>query len=107
MYAVYMGDTEAVDENDNYTGEQDVEYGPKTLAHANITEARGAADVEAYGTRLKYDKTLVMNELPEGFDENAGLWIDNLDAEAPDYVVLRISKSLNFVEIGAMRKDRS
>lgn len=106
-YAVFIGFTEEKDDNNIYSGEDYVQYGTPVVAYANISEASGMADVEAYGTRLKYDKTLVMKELPAGFDENTALWIDNLDSDVPDYVVSRISKSLNFVTIGAMRKDRS
>lgn len=105
-YATYISSEDVV--NDGvYSGETNTQYSEPVVAYANITAATGAADVEPYGTRMKYDKTLVMERLPEGFDEHAVLWIDDLDAELPDYVVLRISESLNFVTIGAMRKDRA
>ena len=106
-YAHILSQTEMVDTDGNYTGETDVQYTTPVTAYANINALTGAADVEAYGTRLKYDRTLVMSVLPEGMDETTVLWLDNLDSDTPDYVVLRISKSLNFVEVGAMRKDRT
>ena len=106
-YANILSETETVDEHGDYTGGIDIQYTEPVLSYANIGALNGVADVEQYGTRMKYNRTLIRTQLPEGFDETSALWIDDLDSETPDYVVDRISKSLNYVEVGAMRKDRT
>lgn len=103
MYAEYTGSEELVDLLGNYTGENAPLYGEKTAAEGNIAPATGRANARPFGTELDYDKLIVMERLPEGLTENCGVWIDDLEADSPDYVVRRISQSINGVAIAVAR----
>lgn len=103
MYAEYTGSEELVDLTGNFTGERAPLYGEKIAAAGNISPASGRTDVRAFGTELNYDRVIVMERVPDGLTEDSGVWIDDLEAESPDYVVRRIAKSINGVEIAVAR----
>lgn len=83
-----------VDEYGNETGESIPKYGAKVEMRANISAANGSVAREWYGIADQYDRSIIISgECP--FDETAGLWIDDLDAQRPDYAVKGIATSLN------------
>lgn len=102
-YAPYLSSDELMNEGDEYTGEREPKYREAVTLYGNISPANGRADVQAFGVELNYDKVIVMERIPDDLTETAGLWVDDLDAEAPDYAVRRISRSLNSVEIAIAR----
>lgn len=103
MYAPYEGSEELVDLTGNFTGERAPIYGEKIAATGNISAATGRTNVRAFGTELDYDALIVMERVPNGLTEDSGIWIDDLTADAPDYVVRRISDSINGVAIAVSR----
>lgn len=103
MYASYEGSEELVDLTGNYTGERAPLYGEKIAATGNISPATGRAYVRAFGTELNYDRVIVTERVPDGLTEDSGVWIDDLEADSPDYVVRRIAESINGVEIAVGR----
>lgn len=98
-YRLCTGTTVPVVDPDGYeTGEQMPVYSAVFTGRANIAPATGEADERAFGTSADYDRIICANT-DFGMDENSMLWVDDLDAEHPDYVVKRIARSINGVRI--------
>lgn len=88
------------------TGEYALAYSEKIFAKANIAHVTGHADERAFGTLVQYDRVICANT-DFGMDENSLLWVDDLDSPNNDYIVKRISKSLNTVRIAIARVETS
>lgn len=94
-YADYLGVTEVTDSDGNYTGERTVNYSYPTYYRANISGAKGTAEVEPFGAAVNYDKVIVTRR--PILDEHSILWIDTMPTldesgatDTPhDYVVVR------------------
>ena len=101
-YALYL-DRKEIEKNGRKTGTYKVIYSPPQPIEANVSAARGTADVEMFGTDLKYDKAFVTDDVKCPIDENSVMWIDteplidaNGDTKTPwDYVIVRVAKSIN------------
>lgn len=94
------------DEYGNETGETDITYDAPVAAQANISPARGTADLEQFGINSDYTKTIVSDNLTLPIDKSTILWIGiapDKDGEAGtikhNYVVVGVAKSLNSVTI--------
>lgn len=105
-YANFDTQTQAVDEYGNETGEQIVQYTEPVEFEANISAARGTADLDAFGINSNYSKTIVTDDLTLPIDKNTILWVDcepDDDGESGaikhDYVVVAVAKSLNSLTI--------
>lgn len=130
-YCLFKGEIPAVDENGNKTGETIVTYHPPVLMRANISEATGFSNTEQFGNLKDYDKVIVTERIDCPIDENTVLFIDklpkyttiithnvvesnalygteqineyNVVEVAPDYIVKRVSRSLNSVSIAVKK----
>ena len=98
--------TPQYDEYGNETGEMGLTYDLPTEVSANISAARGTADLDAFGINANYSKTIVTDNLTLPVDKSTILWIDkepdaNGEAGAVkhDYVVVAVAKSLNSLTI--------
>lgn len=94
------------DEYGNETGEPSITYETPVSAQANISPARGTADLEQFGINSDYTKTIVSDNLTLPIDKSTILWIGiapDKDGEAGtikhNYVVVGVAKSLNSVTI--------
>ena len=94
------------DECGNETGEPSITYDAPVSAQANISPARGTADLEQFGINSDYTKTIVSDNLTLPIDKSTILWIGiapDKDGEAGtikhNYVVVGVAKSLNSVTI--------
>ena len=94
------------DEYGNETGEPSITYETPVSAQANISQARGTADLEQFGINSDYTKTIVSDNLTLPIDKATILWIGiapDKDGEAGtikhNYVVVGVAKSLNSVTI--------
>lgn len=99
MWAQYLESQETTEPGGMYNGEHSTEYSEKHSAYGNVSPAGGSSTVAMFGEKLDYNKVIIMESLPAGFDELSLLWVDDLDADTPDYVVRRIAKSMNNVSI--------
>lgn len=90
------------DENGYITGEYDVEYGEINTARANIAPASGVVSDSYFGADIQYDRVIAA-ETDFGMDERSRLWIDDLNAEYPDYKVKRIARSINSVLVAVSK----
>lgn len=109
-YALYEGKTPIVDDKGYDTGDFDVVYSAPIACRANISPARGTADVEQFGIATNYTHTIVTDDTSIPIDTHSILWI-GVDptvgfAEVPhNYVVVQVARSLNSVTIAVREVD--
>ena len=112
-YCLYTGKTPLTDTYGNQTGEYRVTYSEPTAMYANVSPATGNAQTEQFGNLDNYDKVIVTTEMECPIDENSVLFIDkepehNLSTDLMyDYVVRRVSKSLNSISIAVAKRTVS
>lgn len=87
-----------ITEDGLYTGEQTRAFEPVREGYANISPATGSVREAGFGADIEYDRVLCA-ETDFGMTEQSQLWVDDLDADAPDYVVRRIARSESHVRI--------
>lgn len=108
-YRLYLGKGNVVNSDGNRTGEKRAVYGDAVQYFANISPATGYALTEQFGNLDNYDKVIVTADMNCPIDEQSILYVDkepetNLSGDPmPDYIVRRVSKSLNSISI-AIRK---
>ena len=112
-YCLYNGKTELKDEDDNATGEYVLSYSAPVKMKANISSATGYTNLEQFGNSIDYDKVIVTCQMDCPINENTVLFIDK-DYEADsdgnplyDYIVKKVSKSLNSISIAVKRVNVS
>jgi hypothetical protein len=124
-YALYQGHENITDSDGYLTGEKEVLYGEPTEYKANISPARGSADIELFGITEQYTKTIVTTDMDCPIDEMSRLWIEKNPHEGladkdgvglrdkfgrrlcasdagilpHDYVVVRVARSINSITI--------
>ena len=98
----------------NESGDIGVNYTAPVKAYANVSAARGTADLDFFGINVNYSRTIVTADLTLPIDETTILWIDcepDNNGEAGtikhDYVVVAIAKSLNVFAIAIKEVDVS
>lgn len=134
-YCLLIPDTQEalIDENGNETGELIPAYKKSVSMMANISPATGQNQVEQFGNLDSYDKVIVTCDLTCPIDENTVLFIDKKPEytevqtheivegqalyaedeivektyELPkyNYIVKRVSKSLNSISIAVRKVD--
>ena len=113
-YALYAGREQIIDEYGNVTGEYEVLFEEPMDCEANISGAKGEAEIRQFGENLEYDKVVVMDLqsfLKTHIDEYSRLWIDTeleFDNEGKvitphDYDIKRIAKSLHTVSMAVKK----
>lgn len=100
-YALYETNLPLVDEDGNFTGENGTGYSdPVLYKKGNVSSATGVSNTLQFGNLEDYDKVIVTADMACPIDENSILWVDTTDTDEPhDYVVKRVSKSLNVISI--------
>lgn len=105
-YANIDSTAQATDEYGNETGETNITYTAPVDFMANISAARGTADLDAFGINANYTKQIVTDNLTIPVDKSTILWIgiepdENGEAGTVkhNYVVVAVAKSLNSVTI--------
>ncbi len=125
-YCLYNGRDEIIDEYGNSTGQYIRFYKEPVLMYANVSQATGFSSTEQFGTLENYDKVIVTCDMNCPIDENSVLFIDKepdetnvlthettaitvtdklVEVPTPDYIVVRVARSLNSISI-AVRKVR-
>lgn len=101
QYRNYIGETDTLDDDGDYTGVPLVEYSAPVTHTGSISPASGYSQAEQFGTLEGYDKVIVTDkDLP--ITETSVINIEHLITEADephDYIVRRIAKSLNYMSI--------
>lgn len=75
-YALYVGMTDIVDADGNYTGEQAVTYTEPIQTTMNVSGGRGQAEIEAFGIDNPFTRTLVTSDLTTPFNTDTIFWFD-------------------------------
>lgn len=116
-YASFLGKTMGTDTDGNYT-EPIISYSDPEEKEAVISEGSGEAYLQLFGMAEQYDKVITLNfgedylkvgsvlwvETPIELDDNGHLARENGKIVTPfNYVVVAVTKSLNFVT-AAIRK---
>lgn len=108
-YCLYQGYTDILDSDGNPTLEKKITYSTPVEMYANISPARGEAEMTTFGTLLDYDKTIITDDMSCPIDENSILFIDkepSTDAKGNyvyDYIVKRVAKSLNSISYAVQK----
>lgn len=112
-YANYSGE-EAITDSGNYeTGESRTIYTTPVACMANVSPATGNSSVEQFGNSVQYDKVIVTDDLNCPIDEHTVLCIDSPPAYDDDgnllfdYIVRKVSKSLNSISIAVSKVEVS
>ncbi len=117
-WCAYLGKTAVKDSGGYETGEVTVSYSPVNEMYANISTARGTSDIEMFGNFNDYDKVLIVDNPEYAMDENSVLFVDKTPNEPTgtppnvvwepqfDYVVKRVSRSLNHAAYAIARVSR-
>lgn len=87
------------------TGEYKVGYADPVEFRANVSAARGEANMDPFGVDTQYDKTVCSCDMDLPIDELSVLFVDKkpeFDADktlmnTADYKVVKVAKSLNSV----------
>ena len=106
-YALYINETEIVDEYGNTGGEYSVNYENPEKTLGNVSAAQGEMQTRQFGESESYDKVIVLDDANTPINEYSILWVDTLPllngdgtTETPhDYVVKKVARSLNSVSI--------
>lgn len=102
-YSLYEESAPITDENGMFTGENTTRYSEPAQAWANISPASSAAVVQPFGTDIRYDKVIVIENPKFPINEHSILRLDGnpvYDSSGnmiPDHIVVRVSRSLNSV----------
>ena len=104
-YALYQGATDVTDSGGYLTGEKTVTYATPVQMYASISRATGITFTEEFGTEADYDKVIVTFDLDCPIDEHSVLYIGITPGTGiePNYVVKRVSKSLNSISIACKK----
>lgn len=108
-YALYTGDTEAVDSDGLYTGDTVGSYAAPVAIRASVSAARGTSEVDLFGVNVSYSKTVIVDDMSCPIDEHSRLWIDCSPNTGDDhnYEVVLVAKSLNHITYAVRKVDFS
>lgn len=112
-FAPYLGKFLLFDEDGNSTGEHETKYGFPVCCRANISPASGRTVAEQFGATESYDKVIVTDNLNLPINEFSLLWVDTAPVfkndgtvDTPhDYIVKKVSRSLNSVSYAITKVD--
>lgn len=89
----YIGEQPILDSDGNETGEYTKTFGNLTEGKANISPNAGTVNPDMFGADISYSNVMCMDNCP--FNEHSVLWVGISTNDPFNYVVKRISKSLN------------
>jgi hypothetical protein len=105
-YALYNGVTEVVDEDGNYTGEQEVSYGEPIQARMNVSGGRGQAEIELFGVDNPFTRTAVTDDLDTTFNTDTIFWFEADPLTDPhNYRCTGVARTINQVVIALAELD--
>ena len=105
-YALYNGVTEVVDEDGNYTGEQEVSYSEPIQARMNVSGGRGQAEIELFGVDNPFTRTAVIDDLDTPFNRETIFWFEADPLTDPhNYRCTGVARTINQVVIALAELD--
>ena len=107
-YASYIGQTEMVDENGDYTGESDVQYSTPVKTLMNVSGGKGQADIALFGLTQNFSRTAVTQDLDTNWNTEMVMWVErDPDTEPFDYRITRVARTINQVVLALEEVDVS
>ena len=107
-YASYVGQTEMVDENGDYTGDSDVQYSTPIKTLMNVSGGRGQADIALFGLTQNFSRTAVTQDLDTNWNTEMVMWVErDPDTEPFDYRITRVARTINQVVLALEEVDVS
>ena len=98
-YATYTSKTDAVNTNNQKTGEKTKSYATPVELRINVSPARGNAERDMFGIDCRYTHTMSTADLACPIAEDTVLWVGTTPGQnntnPPNFVVVRKAKSLN------------
>jgi hypothetical protein len=105
-YALYNGVTEVVDDDGNYTGEQEVSYGEPIQARMNVSGGRGQAEIELFGVDNPFTRTAVTDDLDTTFNTDTIFWFEADPLTDPhNYRCTGVARTINQVVLALAELD--
>ena len=105
-YALYNGVTEVVDDDGNYTGEQEVSYSEPIQAKMNVSGGRGQSEIELFGVDNPFTRTAVTDDLTTPFTTDTIFWFEaDPETDPHNYRCTGISRTINQVVIAIAELD--
>lgn len=98
-YALYLGKQDVVDSDGQKTGEKTLAFSPIVKSKANVSAARGTADIEQFGVNTDYSRTITTSDMDCPINEHSRIWYDTLPTNPHNYEVVTVAKSLNSITI--------
>lgn len=111
-YSLYEGNAPLM-ENGLYTGEKGKTYSDPAMYKANISAAQGDVESRQFGENISYDRVICMDLSAPPINEYSRLWVDrepydDFGNPTPhDYIVRKVARSLNSVNVAISRVDVS
>lgn len=113
-YRLYTGEVEIVDDYGNPTGQVYKTYAAPVAFKANISPPSGEDVIDIFGAIERYDRVIQTCDMSCPIDENSVLYIDTTPTQgldgvwsAHDYIVSRVSPSVNTIRIGCTKVNVS
>ena len=110
-YYLYRDKVDAVDKDGYQTGEKVLRYHVPVECKGNISAGVGEKQVELFGSNVKYERVIIVDDINCPIDENSLLCVDIQPEpynpnETPvhDYIVKAIAKSLNVFAIAISKE---
>ena len=105
-YARYNGVTEVVDDDGNYTGEQEVSYSEPIQARMNVSGGRGQAEIELFGVDNPFTRTAVTDDLTTPFNTETIFWFEADPLTDPhNYRCTGVARTINQVVLALAELD--
>lgn len=98
-YSLYLGKTDVVDTDGQLTGEKQLSFSNVVKMKANVSAARGTADIEQFGVNTDYSRTITTTDMNCPINEHSRIWFDTLPTNPHNYEVVTVAKSLNSITI--------
>lgn len=100
-FANYVGKTELLDEDGNYTGESEIKYSDVKTVRGTLSAVTGSAETEMFGLFKDYDYTLVTDDMDCDIGEESILWI----TETPKTQTGTVTPSIETLLLSENRKN--
>ena len=99
-YALYIGKTDQVDSDGNYTGDKVLTYSSPVEARMNVSGGRGQAEVEMFGVDNPFTHTAATDDLTTEFSPDTIFWFGvDPTTHSYNFRCTGISRTINQVVI--------
>ena len=113
-YRLYTGEVEVIDDYGNPTGQYTKTYAAPVAFKTNVSPVNGEDVVDIFGAMERYDRVIQTCDMTCPINENSVLYIDTTPTQgldgvwsAHDYIVSRVSPSVNTIRIGCTKVNVS